>query len=477
MGEEIKSSRFDDHDFAEFGRRLRAETKLLARWFQEGRFSEQGGVGGFELEAWLVDRAGLPAPINQVFLDRLQSPRVVPELAAFNVELNSSPLRLEGNALSRMEAELRQTWTDANAAAQGLGAELMMIGILPTIKDKSLTLAQMSSLKRYLALNEQILRLRKGRPIQLDIHGRDSLHTKHNNVMLESAATSFQIHLKVGQSQGARFYNASKIVAAPMVAVAANSPYLFGRELWDETRIPLFEQAVSVGGSDYSKRVTFGIRYVHASLMECFAANSTRFPILLPMKMDEDPETLSHVRLHNGTIWRWNRPLIGVDSDGAPHLRIEHRVLPAGPSVPDVMANAAFYYGLVHALARREPPPEAGLPFAVARDNFYAAARHGLRADVVWSDGRSGKLRDLLLAELLPLARDGLTQLELDATDIERDLGIIEARVRSGQNGAAWQRRFVAKHLRADADATMLALCDAYREHQSRGTPVHEWTI
>jgi gamma-glutamyl:cysteine ligase YbdK (ATP-grasp superfamily) len=472
MGQEIELARFGRAEFAAFEEHLRQETELLQRWFEEGAFSNRTGRGGFELEAWLVDRDGYPAGINQTYLQRLDNPLVVAELATFNVELNSTPLKLQGDALSRMAQELEATWVNCNRVAEELGARLAMVGILPTVSERQLNLAHMSPLRRYRALNEQILRLRAGCPIELDIRGVDRLRLRHRDVMLESAATSFQIHLKVGAAESARVYNVSKMISAPMVATCANSPYLFGHQLWEETRIPLFEQAVSVGVSDLTKRVSFGIRYAQGSLVECFQANLARYPVLLPQVMEEPAERLAHLRLHNGTIWRWNRPLIGFDRDGTPHLRVEHRVVPAGPTVTDSIANAALYFGLVRALVDWPEPPETRLPFEQARSNFYAAAREGLAARVLWLDRRRVGLEELLLGELLPMARRGLARLGVEPDEIAVWLGVIEARVRTGRTGAAWQRAFVNAY-----GADMQTLTQAYLEHQGRGAPVHEWPV
>ena len=472
MGEEIGESRFQTADFVEFRARLQRETELLRQWFAEDTFAGDGCTGGLELEAWLIDALGRPAPINEQFLAHLGHPLVVPELARFNVEINSTPVRLEGSALSAMHDELCRTWQECRAAAAGLGADVLMTGILPSLVDGDLTVANMSSLRRYQALNEQVFRLRHGEPIRLDIRGGEHLRLRHDDVMLEAGATSLQLHLKVTAGESGRFYNASKILSAPMVALAANSPYLFGHDLWDETRIPLFEQAVSVGASDYSKRVSFGVRYAEHSVLECFEANSDRYPVLLPHLSDEPAEALRHLRLHNGTIWRWNRPLVGFDPDARPHLRIEHRVAPAGPTPRDAVANAAFYFGLVTALARSPEPPEARLDFAAARANFYEAARYGLAAKVIWLDGRRGSLADLCRDVLLPLAAEGLTQLGVAPAECTEWLGILGGRLGSGQNGATWQRAWVRRHGR-----DMCALTLACRDRQARDCPVHEWDV
>ncbi len=472
MGQEIAGSHFEERDFVEFRARLQRETALLERWFDEGRFALGPPVGGFEVEAWLVDSATRPANVNEWFLDRLNSPLVVPELATFNVEINSSPVILTGQPLSAMAEELKETLGGCQRVAAEYGASLATIGILPTARVEDFTLANMSPMQRYRALNEQVFRLRQGRPLRFEIKGRDRLQIEHSDVMLEAAATSFQIHIKVDAAAGPGYYNASKILSAPMVALGANSPFLFGRDLWAETRIPLFEQAVAVGASDLSKRVTLGIRYVDRSVMECFTANLNRFPILLPRLMDEPTENLAHLRLHNGTIWRWNRPLIGFDPDGAPHLRIEHRVVSAGPSVADMIANAAMYYGCVVSLARQPEPVERLMPFERAHSNFYAAARDGLDAQIFWLNGRMMGVRRVISDILLPLARDGLLALGIDAQEAEHWLEIVGARVASGQNGAVWQRAFVERY---GADMEDLTL--AYLANQAGGAPVHTWQV
>jgi len=393
MGEEIQRSTFSEADYARFRQRLADETALLKQWFEQRRFEEAHPVAGFELEAWLVDEQYRPAPRNEEFLQRLADPLASPELASFNFEVNSTPRTLQGHVFSAMQAELHATWAHCRQVAAELDCRSLMIGILPTLQNEDLQLGNMSKLERYRALNREVLRLRKGRPLVFDINGEEHLRVKHRDVMLESAATSFQIHLQLTQQSAVRAYNASVILAAPMVAVAANSPFLFGKNLWAETRIPVFEQAVAVGGYDGAvfgpiRRVTLGSGYVRESLFELFEENLQHYPVLLPVDFGEagsdSGAELHHLRLHNGTIWRWNRPLIGFDARGRPHLRLEHRVMPAGPSLVDTLANAAFYYGTVTALATRDQPPESALDFVTARDNFYEAARLGLGAHMAW---------------------------------------------------------------------------------------------
>lgn len=470
MGQEIASSDFTAADFAEFQRRLAAETHLLEAWFEEGLLGDQGEVGGMELEACILDQDGDPAPLNQAVLERVANPLVVPELATFNVEINTTPRSLKNDALDRMFHQLQGIWYQCNQAAEKCSARMGVVGILPSLGQSDLNLQNMSPLNRYRALNDQVFKLRRGVPVELHIDGREALDLRHDDVMLESAATSFQIHLQVAASQAAKLYNLSKIVSAPMVALSANSPFLFGRSLWDETRIPLFEQSISVGASDLTKRVSFGIRYLYQSMMESFSANLQRYPVLLPRLMDEPLEKLAHLCLHNGTIWRWNRPLLGFDEQQKPHLRIEHRVVPAGPSLPDMIANAAFYFGLVTGLAERYEHPEAEMGFIRARSNFYQAARFGLRAELYWFGWQSISADQLIGDQLLPIARQGLLSLGIDMNSADYWLGIIKARVASGVNGAIWQKQWVAKY-----GLDMRGLTLAYLEWQESGKPVHEW--
>lgn len=474
MGEEIRIGHFTEQDFSLFADKLETETQLLKKWFAEKHFSDEHECGGCELEAWLVDEHAMPTPNNVAYLDALDNPLVVPELSKFNIELNTTPQTLQGNALRLMEQELQHTWDTCRQQAQAMQNDLVMIGILPTVRDTDLTLANMSHMVRYKALNQQVMRMREGRPLVLDIRGEEHLKSTHYDVMLESAATSFQIHVQVPLSKSTRYYNAAQIVSAPMVAACVNSPFLFGKQLWEETRIPLFERAVEVGGLGGAAfgplhRVSFGSGYAHDSLFECFLENQQHFPVLLPRVTDNPAAQMDHLRLHNGTIWRWNRPLIGFNNDGTPHLRIEHRVVPAGPTVVDAVANMALLYGLLKMLVDADTAPEKEIDFAMARDNFYAAARRGLQAQFNWK-GKNISARQLLLEELIPMAREGLQRFELDSNDIEDYLGIIEERVSTGYTGAHWQRA-CAQRLSND----MQSMTVEYLQQQHRGTPVHDW--
>jgi len=475
MGQEIHTTQFSEDDFKRFKERLRLETELLRDWFETGHLADSEPVAGFEIEAWLIDDDYHPKPVNQEFLACFDNELASPELAKFNIELNTHPHALQGKILSELHEELRSTGLQARACAETLDSKILITGILPTLKATDLNLDNMSDMRRYRALNEQVLNSRGGAPLHLDITGTEHLSETHDTVMLEAATTSFQIHIQVPADKAHHYYNASMIASAPMVAASANSPYLFNRELWDETRIPLFEQSVEVGGIDAAshgplRRVSFGSGYARHSIFESFEENLEHFPALLPILFD-DPETeLAHLRLHNGTIWRWNRPLIGFNAEGEPHIRIEHRVVPSGPSIADSMANAAFYYGLAQGLVRFELDQK--LPFAQARDNFYKAAKKGLNAKVDWPGTGHINIRKLILEQLLPLALTGLDELGLDRGDCEYYLGIIKERVECGQNGSEWQRRFCTAHGRQMDELTAAML-----HYQSSDRPVHEWDL
>lgn len=472
MGQELDTTDFCDADYDKFVERLHRETDLVRKWEEEGALSDGPATAGFELEAWIVDRNMRPAAKNDELIEAINSELVVQELSLFNIELNGDPEILTGSAISHLHDNLADQWNHASNVANGMGLHLANIGILPTLRDHDLCIENMSKGKRYRAVNKQVFKMRHDKPIGLNIKGRDQLDTVHHDVMLEAATTSFQIHLKIPPDQGANYYNASKLASIPLVAIGANSPFLFGKDLWDETRIPLFEQAVSVGDWDYAERATFGVRFIEESLCEVFVANRQRYPVLLPQVSGRGDEKLDHLRLQNGTIWRWNRPLVGWDDDGTPHFRMEQRVVSAGPTIADSMANAAFYYGLVTFLATHEVPPHKRTQFFTARDNFYAAAQHGMNAKIRWDHVDDLPIDRLICETFLPMAAEGLRALEIAETDIDKYLGIIDERAASRQNGARWQREYVAKH-----KVDMTDLLSTYLVHQQSDIPVHRWPL
>ncbi|MGC6500943.1 MAG: glutamate--cysteine ligase [Henriciella sp.] len=476
MGQEISDTGFSPDDYAAFRQHMREETQTLKHWFDTRAFdwSEQATVG-LELEAWLIDRDHLPAPQNAAFLSALDHPDIVSELSRFNFEINAPARPLQQHVLTQTAADLADRWAACEATGQTLGLRPLAIGILPTVRDEMLQLSWMSDANRYRALNEAILSRRKDHDLHISIEGEDTLDYHCNHIMLEAACTSLQAHLKVNQEEAARLYNAAVVAAAPLIAATANAPYLYGKSLWTETRIPAFEQATRLEGFRDTEgrnvgRVTLGTGYVRHSMMELFLRNLSYEPIL--PALNADTATLPHLRLQNGTIWRWVRPILGFDSDQTPHLRLEHRVMPAGPSLTDTVANLALCHGLVLGLGRLETPPEDETRFEDARYNFYACAQHGLKAQIRWA-GRSVNVQALLLDELLPLARqaleaEGLGQIELD----DAFTHTLQPRLRSGLTGAEWQRSFI------DCNGyNFQALTERYAEMQATGDPVHSWTV
>jgi len=472
MGQEVSHSHFSKNDYKRFSRRLQEETQLLTQQMDAGMFSSHAPMGGFEIEAWLVDEAMRPAPKNIAFFERFKNLLATPELAQFNIELNNTPLLLKGTALNQFECEMRAVFEQADAVAQQLNSKILLTGILPTAINEDFCVENMSAMKRYRALNETTLNARDNQPLKLDIQGKQHFKIEKHSVMIEAATTSFQIHLQTPWKVAHHYYNASIIASAPLMAVASNSPFLFGKQLWHETRIPLFEQAVDTGPG--LRRVTFGTSYANNSISECFAENLNMFPVLLPMLFDGKPEEFNHLRLHNGVIWRWNRPLVGFDEDGTPHIRVEQRVLPAGPTVVDMMANAAFFYGITQNLMEEISAESASdkMPFATAKNNFYQAAQSGLQGVIEWGDNSfsGSSLQGLIIEDLLPRAKLGLVALGISNDSAKYYLDIIAERTASGQTGAVWQ----INHL-PQVGGNMQQLTADYLHHQHIGNPVHTW--
>ncbi|MGZ3441221.1 MAG: CBS domain-containing protein, partial [Polyangia bacterium] len=428
--------------------------------------------------------------VGPAILERAHDPRLVSELALFNLEANLSPQRYGGRCLSALESELHEVVTLARRAARPSGADIVLSGILPTLREVDLTLDKMTPSPRYQGLNRAMTALRGG-SFTVDIRGRDHLQLAHDNVMLEGCNTSFQIHLQVAPDEFAALYNAAQAAAAPVLAAAVNAPSFLGRRLWQETRVALFERSVDERSATqqqrgHAPRVTFGSGWVEASVAEIFREDIARFRMLLSAERDPPPQEvlasggvpkLSALRLHSGTVYRWNRACYGI-TEGKPHLRIEHRALPAGPTLRDEVANAAFFYGLVAHLWRAHGDVARVMRFDAAKASFFAAARDGLGAQLTWLDGEARPAPALILDELLPAARRGLIDAGFEPDEARRHLDVIEARVRGGQTGAAWATRSVeAMGAGADATARDRALVAGMLDRQRRGDPVHTWPL
>ncbi|MEU9133925.1 glutamate-cysteine ligase family protein [Kitasatospora sp. NPDC048540] len=498
MGEKVVATRAELSDRQLYRRKLQSCLDVLERMLREQRFDRPRAMMGLEIELNLVDEQGLPVLGNSRVLQSIASADFQTELGQFNVEVNIAPRRLGGHVLEDLREEIDTGLRYADRKAAEVGARIVMVGILPTLDLDHTGLEAMSHNDRYTLLSDQILAAR-GEDIALDIEGVEHLAVESVSMVAEAAATSLQLHLQVTPERFAPVWNAAQAISAVQLALGANSPFLFGRELWRETRPVLFQQACDTRSAELKAQgvrpiTWFGERWVD-SVLDLFAENLRYFPALLPICDDEDPAKvlasggvprLAEMRLHNGTIYRWNRPVYDI-ADGVAHLRVENRCLPAGPTVADTLANAAFYYGLVRVLAEQPRPVWNRLPFARADENFQTAARYGIDAVLHWPGrGRAGRAvapvaaTDLVLGELLPLAYQGLDEWGVEPADRDRYLGIIEQRCLRRTNGASWQAATVhllREQYGMDPGAAIAAMTRRYLEHMRGGEPVHTWPV
>lgn len=478
MGAETKLSHYTEKDFQNFREKLDEETQLLKSWFDNKVFLRGEHKTGIELEAWLADENMLPDPYADDFLKKLNNKQVVPEVAKFNFEINSSPFDLSGKVFSNLENEMKNLWRECSDQAKKDNKNAVLIGTLPTLRPHMLGLEQLSSLNRYALMNKRVMDLRGGEPLYIRLEGRDNLYMYMDSVIAECAATSLQIHLGVNQEDAKRYYNASTLASPFLIALSANSPYFFGKELWDESRIAIFEQSVSIENrlpnGKHLSRVTLGNKYVENSLFELFEENSQDYPILLAeINKTASVEKMSHLQLHNGTIWRWTRPIIGCDGNGKPHLRIEQRTPSSGPTIADSTANSMFFIGLVDYFAKMENAPENIISFDEAVHNFYKASRLSFYAKVRWIDGELHDIKDLLRYQIFPFVKKALLERGIDSAEVEHYMdGIIMERLKKGVNGAIWQKAFVHTHGKRFQE-----LLEVYTKNQEVGKPVHLWKV
>lgn len=488
MGEEVSRTEFSRAQRREYRRKVQLCLDVFETMLSQSSFEFDRPLTGMEIECNLVDADYQPALRNQEVLASIADPAYQTELGAYNIEFNVPPRPLPGQSALELEAEVRASLNAAEAKATEDGAHIVMIGILPTLMPEHLESGWMSKSTRYQALNDSIFTAR-GEDIDIDITGPERLSLQSADIAPESACTSMQLHLQVSPAEFAQNWNAAQVLAGPQLALGANSPYFFGHELWAETRIELFGQATDTRPDELKTqgvrpRVWFGERWI-TSIFDLFEENVRYFPALLPEISDEDPVVelaagrtpqLSELRLHNGTIYRWNRPVYDV-VNGKPHLRVENRVLPAGPTVLDMLANSAFYYGTLRALTDEDRPLWSKMSFAAAQHNFFASARYGMDARLYWPGLGEVTADELVLRELLPLAHDGLRRWGVAADVRERFLGVIEARAKTGRNGAAWQTATVrALQERGLARPAALAeMLRRYCEHMHTNAPVHTW--
>ena len=507
MGEKVEAGSSDLADRQLYRRKLRQCQEAFETMLAESRFDRPRALMGLEIELNLADDAGQPAMRNGQVLDAIASGDFQTELGRFNIEVNIAPHRLGGRVLEELREEIDTGLRYADRKAAEVGARIVTVGILPTLTSEHAVLDNLSEGDRYRLLNDRIMAAR-GEDMALDIEGVERITVDAVSIVPEAACTSLQLHLQVTPARFASVWNAAQALTGPQLALGANSPFLFERELWRETRTVLFEQACDTRPAELKAQgvrpiTWFGERWV-GSASDLFEENQRYFPPLLPICDDEDPmkvladggiPVLRELRLHNGTIYRWNRPVYDV-VDGVPHLRVENRALPAGPTVVDTLANAAFYYGLVRSLADQVRPVWSRLPFELAAENFHLAARYGLEAELWWPRaGRFGARgpgvrsgggvsrvpsRELVLDELLPLAYAGLDAWGVEPVDRDRYLGIIEQRCVRGVNGASWQSAVfhdLKDRLGLDRRAALQGMTRRYMEHMRDGAPVHSWPV
>ena len=490
MGREIQPIKITGEDRRTYRAKLARSLDVFARMLRENLFESDPCLVGQEIELNLVDDDGAPSMRNGDVLAEIADPAWATEVGQFNLEINVPPRELTGDAVVGLEEEIRQSLNHGDGRARGLGSRLVMIGILPTLRKSDVTADTMSANERFRVLNEQIFAAR-GEDMQIEIEGAEQLLTHSDSITPEAACTSVQLHVQVSPETFAAYWNAAQAMSGVQVALAANSPFLFGRQLWHETRITLFEQATDTRPDELKRqgvrpRVWFGERWI-TSVFDLFEENIQYFPALLPITEEEDPVAmleqggcpeLAEMSLHNGTIYRWNRPVYAV-VDGKPHVRVENRVLPAGPSVADVMANAAFYYGLVRVLAESERPVWTQMSFAAAAENLQAASRHGLAATLYWPGLGEVPVAELVLRRLLPMARDGLDRWGVRSGHADRLLGIIEQRCLTGRNGATWQIATTSALAERGASRgeALRGMTQRYIEHMHTNEPAHGWPL
>ena len=473
-----------------FVKHLLNDIRALEKMIASGMIESGVRRIGSEQELFLVNSAWRPAPVGLQVLDSIADSHFTTEIAQFNLEINLDPVLFVGDCLSTMGGQLDELLAKARTAANASDAEIVLTGILPSIRKSDLALSNMTPKPRYFALNKALARLRGG-AYEFKVNGTDELIIKHDNWMLEACCTSFQIHLQVGSAEFANLYNVAQVVTAPVLAAAVNSPLLFGRRLWMETRVPLFQQSIDTRHAgdelrERSPRVSFGRKWVKSSVLELFEEDIARFRVLLGAALDEDPlamlnqglvPQLQALRIYNGTVWRWNRPCYGI-TDGHPHLRIEARALPSGPTVVDEIANAAFFFGLMGGISHKYQNISNAMEFDDAKSNFQAASRLGLDAQFTWIGGNVIPVRELILRDLLPVARYGLERADILSSDIDRYLGVIEKRVRSGKTGSQWQLGSLAEMKKnGTKDEALTSLIATTVERQREGRPVHQWPL
>lgn len=490
MGEERVKLADSQEEVQRFMKYVLKDIRAMNKMLEEGDWFETDPIRiGAEQELCLVNKNSKASPRNMEVLDKLQDSNFTTEFAKFNLEINLDPLEFKDDCLTRMENQLQQKIDKVRKVVEGMGGDILLTGILPTIRKVDTDLKNLTPLQRYRALCKAINKLRGG-DFDLRIQGMDELLMKFDSPLLEACNTGFQVHLQVTPEEFVRKYNIAQAITAPVLAAAVGSPILFGKRLWSETRIALFQQSVdtrTVGDHlrESSPRVTFGNEWVKDSILEIFQEDTARYRVMLSSEVTEDveqkleegtPPNLNALQVHNGTVYRWNRPCYGI-FNGKAHLRIENRVFPSGPTVTDEMANSAFWLGLMNKMEDYHRDITEVMDFDDARMNFVAASKLGLDTKFRWVNNQRINAVDLITEELLPIAREGLEKVNIRQSDIDTHLEIIEERVNSGQTGANWMINNYASLMKENSskEQTLAAITTAMVKNQKKGEPVHKW--
>lgn len=489
MGIEIDRTEFDGRDHARFSERLEAQLAALKDCLATPGFAEGPRTIGSELELYIVDADGRARHENLALQRAADDPQLTLELNRYNLEYNLSPRDLAACGLRATEDEIVSKLGTLDTLAKAREAAIVPIGILPTLTSEDFGRDCITDRQRYHALVTQLLKWR-GSDFRIDINGAEPLQLAMSDITLEGANTSFQFHLREDPARYVDTFNALQLVTPLALAISANSPGLFGHQLWEETRIPLFKQAIDTRHPDRYRwsqpaRVSFGHGWARRSVWELFAQTVRLYPPLLPACADGDealqgsPPGLAELRLHQSTVWQWNRPV--YDDAAGGHLRVEMRALPAGPTAVDMVAGGALLVGLAEGLRPSLESLLPALPFAMAEYNFYRAAQHGLDARLVWPTPGQRGLSDRplpdILADLLPLADAGLSALGVSRGERDRYLNIIDQRLAARTNGARWQRACLQDLLGRGVSkrAALGGMLERYREQSMANRPLVEW--
>ena len=492
MGEQRVSLVSDKKQMQKFLKALLDDVKAMEYMLENGWFEENVSRIGAEQEMVLVDKNTFkPATNAMEALDLMKDKEwVETELAKFNLEINLTPRKFEGSCFSELEKETKEKLTSIQKVLDTLDTQLVLTGILPTIHRHHVEMENLTPKKRYFALMEAIRDQLLGPNFELNIVGIDELIMKHTSPLVEAVNTSFQVHLQVSPTDFVQKYNISQVLAAPIMAVAANSPIVFGKRLWHESRIAMFQQSIDTRSShdhmrERSARVSFGKDWIHDSILDIYREDISRFRVLLSSDVEEDSlallkkgqvPKLRALQVHNSTVYRWNRPCYGISDNGRPHLRIENRVLPSGPTVMDEIANAVFWLGAMEGLAMEVKDVRDRMSFEDAKDNFVKAAKFGIDSKFTWFDDEKISAVDLILEKLIPISRKGLLSKGINQKDIDRFLGIIKGRAESHMNGARWLLRSYTDLIKkTNKDAALTLLTSQIAKYQKSGIPVHEW--